>query len=76
MVLIYFFTKIEYLYMKKNPNLHLLWLIFFCGGLIDFLAVSQLSINPYLKPPLILIPLQIVALGYGLFLIYHKKVSD
>ena len=36
---------------------------------------SSLHINPFLKSYLLLVPLQIVALGYGLYLVRNKKKS-
>lgn len=37
---------------------------------------SSLQINPFLKSYLILLSLQIVALGYGLYLIRNHKSSE
>lgn len=34
---------------------------------------SSLQINPFLKSYLILLPLQIIALGYGVYLIRNNK---
>lgn len=36
---------------------------------------SSLQINPFLKSYLILLPLQIVALGYGIYLIRNNQKS-
>ncbi len=37
---------------------------------------SNLHINPFLKSYLLLVPLQIVALGYGLYVIRNNKKSE
>ena len=48
--------------------------VFLAGlGAVYLTAFSNLDLNLFVKGSVVLIPVQILALGYGIYLIYHQK---
>ncbi|MGD1913500.1 MAG: hypothetical protein ACFB2X_22465 [Rivularia sp. (in: cyanobacteria)] len=56
--------------MLKRKNLTLIMLT--CFGMVYFLAMSSLSINPFLKSQAALIPFQVGVAIYFTYLRWHR----